>query len=264
MKPNGVVTLLTDFGLVDSYVAAMKGVLLSMAPAATLVDISHLVPRHDIAAGAYVLASAAPNFPEGTVHLAVVDPGVGSSRAAVALRTQSAWYVGPDNGLLWQAAGESVEELVIIDRVPGYTRPRSSTFHGRDLFAPAAGHIVRGGELSELGAGVHALSPLEVPWARRAGHVVEGVVVHVDGFGNIVTNIRREDLPESSERVVVKIEGVLIRGLVTCYDEVPEGTLCALFGSEDRLEISVSSGSASKRLGVDRGAGVVCRVIEEP
>lgn len=263
MQPSGVVTLLTDFGLSDGYTAAMKGVLLTQAPGVVLVDISHEVPRHDIAAGAFILASATPCFPSGTIHVAVVDPGVGSGRSAVAVRTHNGWFVGPDNGLLWQVVGESLVELVAIEQVPGSNLKVSSTFHGRDLFAPAAAFIARGGALPDLGPVQKNLTELDVPWAKRSDRVVEGVVIHVDGFGNIITNIRRVDLPTSADRVVVRVGETLIRGLVNCYADVPSGTLCSLIGSENLLEIAVAEGDAASKLGVSRGTPVVCRVISE-
>lgn len=263
MKPSGVVTLLTDFGPADGYSAAMKGVLLTQSPGVVVVDISHDVPRHDIAAGAFVLASAAPYFPRGTVHVAVVDPGVGSHRSAVAVRAQSGWFIGPDNGLLWQAVGESLVDLVSIEQVPGSAQELSSTFHGRDLFAPAAAFIARGGALPDLGPSRKKLTELGVPWAKRSDRGVEGVVIYVDGFGNIITNIRRADLPTAADRVVVKVGETLIRGLVSCYSDVRPGMLCSLIGSENLLEIAVTEGDAASRLGASRGTPVVCRAIRK-
>lgn len=263
---SGIVTLLSDFGLADSYVASMKGVLLTRAPGLVLVDMTHLVPRFDIVSGAYVLSSAAPAFPRGTVHLAVVDPGVGSSRPAVAVRTPTAWFVGPDNGLLTLAAGRAIVEVVDITTVPGWGGERSATFHGRDVFAPAAAHIALGGQLEALGpirAGGR-LAPLELPpLETRPGRVV-GKVVHVDGFGNAITNIPRDALPTDPARAVVEAGGVILRGLVTCYADVPAGAPCALVGSGGLLEVAVSQGDASAALGLERGATVVCRDADAP
>ncbi len=260
MKSSGVITLLSDFGLADGYVAAMKGVLLRQAPTATQVDISHLVARHDIVGGAFVLATAAPYFPTGTVHLAVVDPGVGTSRAAVAVRTASAWFVGPDNGLLYRAVGGRARETVKIESVPGFDEPRSATFHGRDLFAPTAAYLARGGEMKALGEPSDGLSPLVLALAEEREAEVVGQVVHIDHFGNVITNIDATQLPGPPERLLIEVAGQRIDGMVACYGDVSAGTLCALVGSDGLLEIAVSEGSAQALLEISRFDEVVCKV----
>lgn len=257
MSPSGVITLLSDFGLADGYVAAMKGVLLQLAPGCSLVDVTHLVARHDIVGGGFVLASAVPFFAEGTVHLAVVDPGVGSDRPAVALRTSTAWYVGPDNGLLWRAAGADLVEGVAIEAVPGFDRPRSATFHGRDLFAPAAAHLARGEPLSDLGPGVTDLVQPDLPGPEVGSGRVSGEVLHIDHFGNMITNVALGDLPDGPGDLITEVGGSRIKGLVRCYADAKPGSLCVLIGSEGLLEIAMTEGSAADRLGAARRVPVV-------
>jgi len=263
MKPSGTITLLTDFGLADSYVGAMKGVLLRLAPMAVLVDLTHLVPRHDVVAGAFVLASAAEHFADGAVHLAVVDPGVGSERAAVAVLAEGRWLVGPNNGLLTRALAGEAREVVRIEQVPGYERPPSATFHGRDLFAPAAAHIAKGGSLADLGPSHGALEPLPLPPVDRQPGRVSGAAIHVDHFGNVVTNISAEALPAGPlSGLVVEVGGTRIRGLVRTYADVAPGQPCALVGSDGLVEVAVREGSAAAELGLDRGVTILCEASD--
>lgn len=259
MEPSGVITILSDFGLADGYTAAMKGVILGLAPAAVLVDVTHLVARHDVIGGAYVLATSAPYFPRGTVHLVVVDPGVGSSRAAVAVRTPSAWFVGPDNGVLVRAVGERVEEVVEIHEVPGRGGPQSATFHGRDLFAPAAAHLCLGRPMGALGPERSGLEPLPVPGLTRDDEGLAGEIIHIDHFGNAVSNIPSGDLPSDRGGLVVEVAGAVISGVARTYSDVEPGTVCALVGSDELLEVAVTEGSAAERLGLTRGDAVRVR-----
>lgn len=260
MESSGVITLLTDFGLADGYVASMKGVLLRFAPRVVQVDITHLVAPHDVVGGAFVLASAAPYFPPGTLHLAVVDPGVGTSRSAVAVRTKDAWYVGPDNGLLWRAAGEQIEEVFEIETVPELELPRSRTFHGRDLFAPAAAYLALGNDPARLGSRQQSLTPLDLPKARVEGDLISGEVIHIDHFGNVITNIEAKQIPAPPAELTIEVAGRKIEGLIGCYGDAPAETLCALIGSDDLLEIAVSEGSAEELLEISRSALVTCQV----
>lgn len=259
MKPSGVLTLLTDFGMADGYVAAMKGVILGTTPGLSLVDVTHLVPRHDVAAGALVLASVAGHFPPGTVHLAVVDPGVGSARSAVAVETDRAWLVGPDNGLLVRAAGEGRRRIVRIDRSLAGGRPPSPTFHGRDLFAPAAAHLAGGGALLDLGPEIEELEPLLGPEIRITGDQIDCTIVHVDHFGNLVTAVPEASLGDEPDRVFVEVANRRIQGLSRTYSDRQRGALMALVGSDGTLEVAVREGSASELLGVARGEAL--RVI---
>ncbi|MBI2860874.1 MAG: SAM-dependent chlorinase/fluorinase [Chloroflexi bacterium] len=262
---SAIITLTTDFGLSDGYVAAMKAVILGINPAATMVDISHNIRPQDIAHGAFVLGTVWKSFPRGTVHLAVVDPGVGTERRAIALSTPFADFVAPDNGVLsyvLQPAGAGEEQAVLgpgmkavaLTNPRYWRRPVSPTFHGRDIFAPAAGHLSLGRPLRELGEAVTSLALLPLSHPRRtAPGVLVGCVVHIDHFGNLVTNLRQEDLPAGP--LAVDIGAHRIQGLSRTYGEA--SGLLALIGSSGYLEISLKNGSASALLNAGIGDEVV-------
>lgn len=253
--PSGIVSLLTDFGSSDGYVAQMKAVMLGVAPDLRFVDISHEIAPQNVAQGAFLLAESAMWFPAGTVHLAVVDPGVGSDRSAVALLAGGHVFIGPDNGLLMGAA-ESIDGAIqawSLDDVPIPHGGRSSTFHGRDLFAPAAALVAAGDRRPEtLGREVAALlpSPLTAASADRAR------VVHVDRFGNLITSLAASALAEGSR---LEVAGRTIETRVEFYAEAPAGALVFLEGSTGRIEVSVAGGSAAEELAVGVGAEVGVR-----
>ena len=277
MNRSPIITLTTDFGLADPYVAAMKGVILSLNAAATIVDITHEVRPQQVAQAAFLLAQALPYFPPGTIHVVVVDPGVGTARQALALATPEMLLVGPDNGVLSAALPEETRRRALPGPDPrgvglpeGYRavalrrrrymrRPVSATFHGRDVFAPAAAHLSLGVGLEALGPAVRrirALPPFRAH--RRPDGALEGRVLHVDHFGNLVTDVRAEDLPAG--RVEVTIGGQRIEGLARTYEEGPD--LKALVGSAGYLEVACRGGSAAYRLAVDVGAPAL--VTERP
>ena len=272
-----VITLTTDFGLADAYVAAMKGVMLGISPDARLVDICHTVTPQNAAQAAFVLSTAYRFFPEGTVHLVVVDPGVGSERRAIILRTPSACFVAPDNGVLSYVIEQSSPgpdvgetpclhqrqlgpelEAVAITRPRFWCSPVSATFHGRDVFAPVAAHLSLGGPPTEFGESLDSLNvlPLARP-ERRPDGTVAGRVLHADVFGNLITNIRCQDLPTDGDRVAVEIGGRTIQGLTRTYAE-SEGLL-ALVGSSGYLEVSLKDGSAHDLLRANVGDEVILR-----
>jgi S-adenosylmethionine hydrolase len=253
----GIVTLLTDFGLSDGYVGAMKGSMLARQPQLRFVDLSHEIPPGDLSAAAYVLLQAAPHFPDGSVHLVVVDPGVGTDRAALGCGARSQFYVGPDNGVLSWAL-EGAEDLLVhaISNPVFAPEQASPVFHGRDIFGPAAAHLAAGGALRDLG---ESLEPAELVrltgGARRDGDLWTGTVIHVDRFGNLIS-----DIPAAGElRGVVEIVG---RSLPVgrTYGDVPHGELLALSGSSQRLEVACNGGSAAQLLGAARGDVIVFRV----
>jgi len=253
-----IVTLLTDFGLTDSYVAQMKAVLLARAPGATLVDVTHLIPPQDVRAGAFHLWAAAPAFPPGTVHLAVVDPGVGTARRALAARTRRGdCFVGPDNGLLVPA----LERLGGLDAAVALAVEgrASHTFHGRDVFAPAAAALAAGEPLEALGSRSDLLDrSAAFPVPRRTAAGLRGSVLASDAFGNLVTNLPADALPRSFD---VHVAGRTIRGAPhASYEAVPPGKLLAVVGSASLLEISVRGGSARSLLRARVGTGVVVLV----
>lgn len=249
-----IVTMLTDFGTSDSYVGEMKGVLLSLAPGTTIVDLSHAVAPGDISAAAYVLGRCWRRFPPGTIHLAVVDPGVGTARTALALRAAGHFFVGPDNGLLSGVRAESGAPAVALPTPPG----ASPTFHGRDVFAPAAAALARGEPLESLGA-VHTEPPLALPNATPyyEGKAVIGEIVYVDRFGNLVTNLTPELVPPYA---VLEAESLLVGPLRGTFGDVEPGGLVAYVGSGGLVEIGVRDGSASRRLGLGAGGRVRVRL----
>ena len=277
-KPNPIITLTSDFGVRDGYVAAMKGVILRICRGATIIDVCHDVPPQDVSHAAFVLGSTYPYFFRETTHVAVVDPGVGTERRPLLLETPAGRFIAPDKGLLTyvlmahggvpgppaSSHGECFLRPVVagvpescrayvLDRDAYWLSPVSSTFHGRDLFAPVAAHLAAGTTLGELGTPTDAVTYLYVPRPTRRGRAMEGRVIHADRFGNLVTNIGQNDLPDRD--LVIEVEGHTVKGLSRSYLDRPG--LLALVGSHGYLEVSESLGSAGKTL----GAGVGSRVV---
>lgn len=258
------IALLTDFGYRDHYAGAMKGVIASIAPAAQVIDLTHGVPAQSVAAGALLLLKSWRYFPAQTIFVAVVDPGVGTARRPLAIETRAgARFVGPDNGLLWPAAAEAgVTHAVELRSERHRLAPVSATFHGRDIFAPAAAHLWRGVALKALGPRLSAIERLELGEVREQAGTLRGEVVYVDGFGNLVSNIDRAAFEAFAARfparsLWVRMRcGVRIR-ICNAYGEARRGGSLALFGSFDMLEIAVRGGSASERFGAGRGTPIV-------
>jgi S-adenosylmethionine hydrolase len=257
-----IVTLTTDFGVRDGYVGAMKGVVLSMAPQATLVDITHGVPAHDVAAGAVALAQAAALFPIGTIHVAVVDPGVGGARADLVVEAEGRFFVGPDNGVLSMAA-RGPRRIYRIEAAAFRREPVSPTFHGRDVFAPAAARLATGVPAAEAGPLIDAMVELvSVPLRRHGGargEVIEGEVVYVDGFGNLITSLPANLVPEGAAIEIVAADGRFEPVLGRTFSDVDIGTLVAYIGSGGQLEIARRDGSAADRIGAERGTKILVR-----
>ena len=253
--------LLTDFGAMDPYVGAMKGAILSVCPEATLVDLAHEVPPHDVLAGALTLHAACRTFPAGTVFVAVVDPGVGSPRRGLALRAGPHLFVGPDNGLFSFVLREHPQARIHgLENSRLFRSPVSPVFHGRDVFGPVAGHLAQGVDLGEVGPKVEDPVLLEAPEPRKlATGEWEAAVLYVDRFGNLTTSLS-ERAVEGARAVEVWVGGATIPWVGT-YSEVRPGTPCALVGSSGRLEVAVREGSASARLGVGKGSPVRVRVV---
>ena len=249
-----LVTLLTDFGTSDSYVAEMKGALLTMAPGAALVDVTHALAPGDVRAAAYLLGRVWHRFPAGTVHLAVVDPGVGTERAALALTVRGHHFVGPDNGIFTAVLRDTEVRIVALPTPSG----ASATFHGRDLFAPSAAALARGTPLTQLGepfTGIPARLVTEEP--RYEGKSVVGQVIYVDRFGTLVTNLTDEQVPPYA---VIEVEGLDVGPLRRTFGDVPTGGLLAYLGSGGQVEIAVRDGSASRRLGMGVGGRIRARL----
>ncbi|MBW1976267.1 MAG: SAM-dependent chlorinase/fluorinase [Deltaproteobacteria bacterium] len=251
---NPVICFLTDFGHKDGYVAAMKGVILTKYSKARFVDISHDIDPFRIESAAYILKSVFPFFPEGTMFVVVVDPGVGTTRKPVVIRANGKLLVGPDNGVFsWILKDYPFEAREISNR--SLLRPEiSSTFHGRDIFAPVAAHLLSGITLEEVGP---LISPIESPWVRPDIHdngEIIGKVVHIDRFGNCITNIEK---PLGTEKGVVLLPNGIEVYLKKTYSDVPNKAPLALWGSCNHLEISLNKGNASKQFGISIGDNVL-------
>jgi len=268
---GAIITLTTDFGLADGYVAAIKGVVLGINPEAKLVDLCHAIKPQNISQAAFVLSTAYEFFPRRTIHMVVVDPGVGTERRAVILRTPAADFVAPDNGVLsyiiQHSSTETADvnkqqvelgpglEAVAITRSQFWRSPVSPTFHGRDVFAPVAAHLSLGLPLTDFGEAITSLAvlPLPRPYQTPDGTLV-GHIRHIDNFGNLITSIRGSDLPQKFQTVTVEVGNEIISGLSRTYG-TGEGLL-ALIGSSGYLEISLKEGDAGTFLKTEVGGEV--------
>ena len=270
MRP--IITLTTDFGVQDHYVGAMKGVILSRCPDANVIDISHEIAPQAVAQGAYVLAAAVAYFPPYAIHLAVVDPGVGSDRRPIALSTPTGLFVAPDNGILTRVLtaqgaeavpdGKSNElttarlpggcRAVVLDNPSYWLSKVSHTFHGRDIFAPVSAALARGADLSQVGSEIDSINVLPSP-NPRIGDATRGAIIHIDRYGNLITNIPATDLPANAR---VSIAARCIVGISQSYSERP-GKLLAVIGSQSTLEVALGNGNAATALGAKVGDVVV-------
>ena len=248
VAPAGVVALLTDFGLKDHYVGVMKGVILSVNPHARIIDISHDIGSQDILAAYFLLSNTYKYFPQGTIFVAVVDPGVGSDRAIIAIETDRYTFLAPDNGLLGFLEKDGrIRRVTRVQNDRYFLTPVSHTFHGRDNFAPVAGHLSQGVDAGLLGPEVDRIHKIAAPSPKitREGSMV-GEVVSIDRFGNLVTNIPGDRL-KSADDVEVKVGKTVIRKLSTSYASSKKGELLAIVGSTGSLEVSVNKGDARKK-----------------
>jgi len=264
-----IITLTTDLGLTDAYVAAMKGVILSINPEVKLIDICHTIKPQNIPQAAFVLGMAHQFFPEKTIHVVVVDPGVGTERRAIILRTPSADFVAPDNGVLsyvlQQSSTKPVEdkvnqqvelgpgmEAVTITKPQFWRSPVSPTFHGRDIFAPVAARLSLGFPPIDFGQAITSVAMLPLPHSYQApdGSLV-GHILHIDSFGNLITNIKSDDLPPTKRAITIEVGNQLISGLSRTYAE--GRGLLALIGSSGYLEVSLKGGSACALLNAEVG-----------
>ena len=260
------VTLLTDFGLADEYAGVMKGVILAIHPAAAIVDISHEIPPQDVSSAVRMLRSAYRYFPKGTVHVCVVDPGVGTDRAILAARAEDHVFVAPDNGVLFPLLREAkVDQIVRVERPEFFLPEISQTFHGRDIFAPVAAHLLRGVSITALGRPfpLDQMVPLRLskPRTNPCGSLA-GTITGADRFGNLLTDIepRHIDLlTEAGLPVEILVGGITICGLSRTYGDADGKTCLAIFGSRGYLEIVVSGGNARRRLNVKTGDSVCVR-----
>lgn len=253
-----VITLLTDFGLQDEYVGVLKGVILSNNPKAAIVDISHGIDAHDIAAAAYALKSSYGFFPEGSVHVAIVDPGVGTERAIIAAQCNRHLFLAPDNGLLAPILRDGSSATIYgVENEELFRHPVSPTFHGRDIFAPVAARLSMGLGLEALGPslGLDQVQPLATGGPRflSAGEL-EGRVVAVDRFGNLITNVHSDDMAKlEGMAMTVNIGNHTIEGMVENYAQSGSESPVAIIGSRGCLEIAVYSGNAARTLNMTKG-----------
>ncbi len=255
-----IITLLTDFGTKDYYVASMKGVILKINPRCRIIDLSHQVSPQDIREGAFLLASAFSYFPEQTIHLAVIDPEVGGKRKPILLKTRNYFFVGPDNGLFTLVAEkDGVERVIELTNSKYFLSPLSSTFHGRDLFAPVAAHLSRGVRPQTFGKRVDQWVRLDLKKPEEEGKRLIGEVILNDRFGNLITNIEKERILGfiKDYSFVIRIGRRRISKISQGYWEGRKGDLLALFGSAGFLEIAVREGNAQKRLKVNRGEPII-------
>jgi S-adenosylmethionine hydrolase len=249
-----IITLTTDFGQTDSYVGTMKGVILSICPDVTLVDISHEIRPQSVQQAAYVLSTAAPYFPAGTVHLVVVDPGVGTERRPMVVQTGRALYVVPDNGVLDLVLSQDPARQAIHLTEPRFRLAQvSATFHGRDIFAPAAAHLACGTDPNQMGQPLPPAELVSLSMLRPQplpGGQWEGAILHVDHFGNLITNMK----PTKAESSIsFMVRGRRIEALSNTFGDVEAGELVAYVGSSGHLEIAVRDGNAAQALGMDIG-----------
>ena len=279
---TAIITLTTDFGLTGAYVAAMKGVILGINPEAKLVDICHTIKPQNIAQAAFVLNTAYKFFPKKTIHLVVVDPGVGTERRAIILRTPMACFVAPDNGVLSYVIQQFIKgglkgvrlinnlqqielepglEAVAITKPQFWRSPVSPTFHGRDIFAPVAARLSLGFPPIDFGEAITSVTvlPLPQPYWAPDGSLV-GHILHIDSFGNLITNIKSDDLPQTKQAITIGVGNQLISGLSRTYAE--GRGLLALIGSSGYLEVALKEGNASAFLDVEVGSEV--RLRQQP
>lgn len=257
-----VITLLTDYGIRDSYVAEVKGVILRLCPEAVIVDITHDIRKYDVEEGAYNLARSVKYFPEGTIHIGVVDPGVGGPRKPLIIEAQGAYFIGPDNGLLAPAAErlriKQTYEITRMDLLPSKV---SDVFHGRDIFAPTAALLARGLKPLDLGSEVSEYQRLPLYTVKTEKGQIHAKVIHVDGFGNLVTNVTYENLEAAGVKIGSPLKvhvgnATYTMPLVRNFASVPVEDLLLLVAGGGYLEISVNQGNASTRLGVGKGVDV--------
>lgn len=259
-----VITLMTDFGIKDGNVGVMKGVIWGICPAAQISDLSHMIQAQNIREAGYIVARSVPYFPKGSIHVVVVDPGVGTERRPMAAQIGDWFYVGPDNGTItvWleRAHGANWQtDFVELNRPQYWLQNISHVFHGRDIFSPVAAHLANGVPLRELGSPFRNPVLLELPQPEKTENGWRGEVIHIDHFGNVSTNIRVENLGDAMKKmqsILVHLNGTEINGLVNTFGERAVGELVALIGSTGNLGIAVVNGNAQQRLGTKVGDGV--------
>ena len=254
--------MITDFGHKDPFVGIMKGVIFGINPNASIIDLSHGIPPQDILAGALVLCYAAPFFPRGTIHIAVVDPGVGTTRRPLLIDSEGCFFIGPDNGILSLALeGKKMSRMIDLSNKIYHLAPTSATFHGRDIFAPVAAYLSLGIPAENFGTVVNDFARLPWPQVTKTEGALVGKIIYIDGFGNLITNVHDRDLSLfPPERLTVTVTGITLHGLAPNYSTGKEKTYTALINSWGLLEISAFKGNAQLLCGAKVGDEVFIRV----
>jgi len=258
--PPAIITLLTDFGCKDHYVGVMKGVILGINPEATIVDITHTITPYNLREGAITISNAYSYFPKGTIHVTVVDPGVGNERKAILIEAPDYTFIGPDNGIFGLLYAQLKEYRVYeLTNSSFFRNPVSPTFHGRDIFAPVAAYLAKGASPSEMGREINDYQAIAIPVPDIGEMSIKGTIICFDGFGNAVTNINRSHLEKIGEQTGMKVNAgeTVIPAISQNYHDVKKGAPLALLGSSELLEISVSEGNARMMLGLKEGNEVL-------
>ncbi|HLJ12997.1 MAG TPA: SAM-dependent chlorinase/fluorinase [Bryobacteraceae bacterium] len=255
--PN-IITLTTDFGLSDHFVGTMKGVILGIAPRTQLIDISHAIPPFEIGQGAFAIAQAYPYFPKGTVHVVVVDPGVGTSRRPILAEAAGQYFIAPDNGVLSMVYVRENHRVRAITAQKYFLPEISQTFHGRDVFAPSAAHLATGVPPARFGKPIHDYAHLALAKPQQvARRNWSGTILHIDQFGNLITNLHIEEFPEVRTRLFELSVGLeKVRKFAQNFADGSPGELLVIVGSSGYLEVAVNQGSAAKTLGCGIGSPV--------
>ncbi len=252
MIPNGIITLTTDFGLADGFVGVMKGVIYSINRHALIVDITHHIPAQQVEVGSFILQNSYHYFPKGTIHIAVVDPGVGSQRKILAVAANDHFFLAPDNQILKYIfyKNETLAVYEVLNQTYFCSRI-SQTFHGRDIFAPVAAHLSKGLSLEKLGSLTTNYNRGLIPAPKKMNKKIIGSILHVDNFGNLITNVEERHL--SINQFVIKLGKIMIDGLSHSYSDVPSGKSLAIIGSSGFLEIAVREGNAAQQFALTTG-----------
>ena len=265
IDPSGIVTLTTDFGTKDIFVAVMKAVILRINPSVRLVDITHEVSPQDIPSASFLFNAAHGYFPPGTIHLVVIDPGVGSNRKGIAVQTDHGIMVAPDNGVLTEAIANYPNILAVsLENQSYFLSEISHTFHGRDLFAPVAAYLSNGTAIAELGPWISELVRIPISTPKIKNHCLQGEIRYIDRYGNLITNIDERlfrQFCDNRGNFAIRIKDQSVRGLCQSYQESPVGSVLAIFNSFNRLELAMYKGNAADKLGAFLGTKVSIEIL---
>jgi S-adenosyl-L-methionine hydrolase (adenosine-forming) len=253
-----LITLTTDFGYRDAFVGIMKGVIATINPQVRVIDVTHGIPPQDVMAAALTLRHAVKYFPLGTIHVVVVDPGVGGTRRPLLIESAGNYFIGPDNGVLSLAVAGNPQRVVQLANPQYQLKPTGTTFHGRDIFAPAAAHLALGAPIANFGERLSSIIALKVPQAARAQNRLDGEIVYIDGYGNLFTNITEHDLTGlPSDRLSIAIGSTTVLGLVPSYDTVKAQDLAALVNSWGMLEVAAYKANAQQKCNAKIGDKII-------